>query len=204
MTAGGDPTFIDVDTRRGRALLTNPPGDSLDVLDLRTGRVTRTIYLGLQATPGGVRIDGSSGNALVDDDGTHRVSVIDVARGRLLNTVAATLDSFDAVDARRARAFVTAPQATRVLDMRTGRVLRSIDVGANPNGSALAVDETTGHLFISGPRGISTVDPASGRVLHTVAQQGTVLAIADGRVYLGRQGGLNSSRRRQRRPRRHD
>src|SRR5437763_11055908 len=43
--AGGNPTFADVDARHGWLVLTNPNRDSIDVVDARTGREVRSIYL---------------------------------------------------------------------------------------------------------------------------------------------------------------
>ena len=101
--AGGSPTFSDVDARHGWLVLTNPNRDSIDVVDARTGREGRSIYLTLSAEPRGVWVDDRTGHVVSANAGTHTVSVIDAARGVVLHTVAVGIFPWVAMARRRGR-----------------------------------------------------------------------------------------------------
>jgi len=99
---------------------------------------------------------GGSGNAVAVDDALHRAFV------------ATTL----------LPPFVPAPVGTtlRVLDTRSGRLLRTIRVGNAP--IAVAVDGRTGHVFVA-TRGLTRAGiPTPGRVLTLDARTGTVTHVA--------------------------
>jgi len=159
-TAGALPTAIAVDARTGQAFVSNLFDNSVSVLDAGNGRGLRTVVLG----PSPSRV-----TAVVVDGGTKRafafspsplgasnpqmasgsVAVIDIATGRLLNTVALRNPSAIAVDERTGRVVVGGRDGLRILDGVDGRPLRTIAVAAGPSPQALAVDGRAGRAILT-------------------------------------------------------
>ena len=192
--AGGDPTFSAVAARHGWLVLTNPNRDSIDVVDVRTGREVRSIYLALSATPKGVWVDDRTGHIISANSGTHSVSVIDPTRGMVLRTVAVGISPWVVVDSRRGRVFVTTARGVLLLDATSGRALRTIPVQVDAaRVGTLTIDEHSGHAFISSTQAVSMVDTRTGRLLRTIHRPGGVVGIDDRRdwVYLWGTGGLS-------------
>jgi len=192
--AGGDPTFSAVDARRGWLVLTNPNRDSIDVVDARTGREVRSIYLTLSAEPKGVWVDARTGHIISANSGTHTVSVIDPARGVVLRTMAVGIFPWVAVDRHRGRVLVTTARGVLLLDAASGRALRTIPVQVDAaRVGTLTIDEHSGHAFISSTQAVSMVDTRTGRLLRTIHRPGGVVGIDDRRdwVYLWGTGGLS-------------
>ncbi len=173
---------ISVDSRAGLAVVA---GSTLDpttlqaysittLLDTRTGRVRRTLFLdysmlepqacSLEGNMPAVGIDGARGRAVVvdcpdatfDGLGPCRANLLDTRRGHVVHDtgLAATSQLVGAgavmVDARRGLAFVAAfgtPSTVVALDTGTGRARTQVQVGRSA--AALAVDEQTGRLFVA-------------------------------------------------------
>lgn len=156
-TAGTGPLTMAADSVTGRLFVSSATDGVVRVLDARTGRLLRSILVGRQ--PGMPVVSLRGGRVFVADTGSDTVSVLDAHNGTLIRTVpvGANPDSI-AVDDRSGRAYVVARGASdragnpasggrvSVLDAHSGRVLRSVSVGINPNG--IVVDEPAGRVFV--------------------------------------------------------
>jgi DNA-binding beta-propeller fold protein YncE len=187
-----------MDNRNGG--LTGP--GRVSVLDARTGTLLRTVTVGLGS--GALAVDERTGHAFVANqgrmqwyknaDGTNSyrainpsVSLLDTRTGHLLRTLTlgGQVPYALAADARTSRVFVaTGPMppnmpgasgAVRVLDARTGALLRTVALHAIPPlaSSQMAVDETTGHVFVALPDYGSPAAPSAVRMLD--ARTGAML-----------------------------
>lgn len=185
---------IAVDARTNRVFVTSPLGDSVSVLDARTGRVVRAIG---GVAPLNVAVDERGGHVFVTNIGGGSVSMLDGASGRLLRTVrVGQHPRLVAVDGRTGRVFVTDIMngTASVLDARSGALLGAVGVGANP--VDLAVDERSGRVFIvslgptdsagllTGPGSVSALDARSGALLYTVP-----VGVEPARVVVDQQAG---------------
>ncbi len=72
-----------------------------------------------------------------------------------------------ALDMRSDHVFVAATTGTRVLDMRTGTVLRTIPRAGDGAPLSLTADTSTGHIVVVG-NGIQVLDGRTGAVVHSV------------------------------------
>jgi len=167
------PQALAVDARRHRLYVAGQAADGSGVLlwtlDARSGVPLHVVRVG-----GGVArvgVDERAGRVIVVDDDGH-ATTRDTLMGRVQRAgrVGPTPLTV-AVDARRARAFVldggayvegnpSGEGAVSVLDERTGRVLRTIPVGAAP--SAIAEDAPAG-LVVVANRGAGTVSVLDAR-----------------------------------------
>lgn len=161
------------------------PQGHVAVLDTRTGRLLRTLAVGMG--PNGVAVAARAARVYVSNQ-DDTLSVLDAWSGRLLNTI--HLDLYSnwgvatqtctprglAVDERSSHLFVvcdgsgtvssTAPGLMRILDLRSGRFLRTTALAPAP--VAVAVDEQTERAFVVDAGGTaSTLDARSGRLLRT-------------------------------------
>ncbi len=142
--------------------------------------------------------------------GPGSVTTLDAMTGRRLRTVMVDWDPTGvAVDARSGRVFVVSrgrPPRGRttslqgsvsVLDATTGRLLRTVLVGAGGGYTipALIVDACSGRVFVPDPTGsIHMLDATTGRLLRTILAGGNPQAVAvdarSGRVFVA--NGLGS------------
>ena len=156
--------------------------------------LVRTVAVG---TFTGVAVDAQTGRAFVDNDDASGVTILASPGGRVLGTVATGADPDGvAVDVRRARVFVadrdrnalgsgtsvmSGPAAhsgyVAVLDARSGRVLSTIPVGADPD--AVAVDQQSGAVFvITEDSSVSILDVRHRTVVSTTVLSQDLRALA--------------------------
>lgn len=166
---------IAVDERTGHAFVANAPyydttagraktTHTVSVLDVRTGRLVRTIQVG--ANPSAVAVDAVHGRVVVAMGAggmtPGKVAIVDAATGRLLHTASVGWNpAAIAIDARHGRIVVANAGFTAtnghgrpagsgsisVLAIRSGRVLRTIQLQGNPQ--AVAVDERNGRAVVA-------------------------------------------------------
>ncbi len=191
---GGRPDAVALDGRTGHVFVVNAglvgrlgaaTGlGSVTMLDARSASVVRTTRVG--SNPTSIAADELTGRVFVVNSGATiaspgSVSVLDATTGAVLTTVSAGRGAgVVMVDEGTGRAFVAGGNAVRVLDARTGRVLRITPAGDGP----LAVDAHTGHILIvdrwSGT--MSILDGHDGHVLRAVPQ---AVPIGTGDVPIG-------------------
>ncbi|SRR5579883_307645 len=165
-----------LDERAGRVFVAYENA-RMRVVDVRSGRLLRTITLGRwPAIPFlpfamGLVVDELAGRVFVTSYTTPgHVSVLDARSGRVLYTIHDGGFSGIAVDGRTGRLFLSNPNGTsvRVLDAVNGRVVSTTAVGGNPG--VPVVDPPSGHVFVpiaSGDR-VSMLDARTGTLLRTV------------------------------------
>jgi len=147
------PYALAVDEHTNRVFAADTLGGTMSVLDAASGRLLRTTRLPASANPSAPLVDARTGRVFVVD-GTG-VAMFEAASGRLLHTVAVPARPgmspalHLAVGDHTGRVFAVAPDAgvVRVLDGWSGRVLRTVHVGAE----GVAVDERIGHAFVVNP-----------------------------------------------------
>ncbi len=182
-----------------RALLTDPVGGRVQVVDTTTGRVIGTLATGRPILGPWVpsSVDGRLHRAFVSwpappraGGGTVTIAAIDLTSGRLLGSVTLSppplsfmMNTYLAADARRHRLFVLSSRAPMssllTLDTTHLRLLRTVALSAwrggggswGLDGPPLAVDEATGRVFAGriDEEAVAVLDATSGRLLRTVA-----------------------------------
>jgi len=153
----------------------------LDVFDAATGALLRTVpYGGVVGGSVAMAVDERTGHVFAVNARERRVSMIDGRTGTVLRTVMLSRPPWViTIDPQTTHAFVLTrgkdsdlnpPGASvAVLDMHSGRLLRTVDLG-NYYSGALAVDRRRGHVFVA-TAGVAT-DPNStppGRVTMLAA-----------------------------------
>ena len=184
ITVGAAPRALTLDERRGRAFIVNGGDATVSVLDLRQGKVIRTIRIG--AHPLLMAEDHGSGYVIVVDNGDPNTfvrtsaRVLDGVTGLIIRTTPVGVWPRDlALATPLHRAFIAnfGSGSVVALDMVSGQVAWTSDVHAGA--ASVAVDAraqrvlvvarviTHGHL---GPlsRAI-TLDATSGKVLHALS-----------------------------------
>ncbi len=184
VAVGLSPDGMAVAPVEGRVYVLNAQDGTVSVLDARGGAVLRTIALtagGSPTGPGAIVVDERTHVAIIDHGWTH---IVDTRTGRVLrvyrfSTVVGPL----ALDPRTDRAFAATYRDGRIrmLDAASGRLLRTIDVGATPQD--VMVDEGRGRVYITTPgpvaRAVGQVYARGpGRVWVLDARTGTVRARA--------------------------
>lgn len=177
-----------VDSRTGRLFVANADDDTVSVLDTHSGAVVRTVRLGppvhcppvaWQGCPVGasLAVDAAAGHIVVVTAHDARVRLLDGVTGRIVTSVALgsapTKEWWGsvAVDGRCARAFIVGSDRTRVLDTRSGRLLRTIDSG----GGAIALDSHTDHMFITHDQDTSSTTGAIGALRQLVSKDNSAV-----------------------------
>src|SRR5205085_2718313 len=166
--------------------------------------ILRTVAVG--PSPLAVRVDEHSHHAFVlsvarDNSSTAEVSMIDTTTGRLLRaTVVAQFPQALTMDMRTGHVFIAnADNTVRILDARTGDVLRTSAVRAASGATTMMVDGAPyAHVFMLGDMNVSMLDAESGRVLRTVTMRSFPQALAvdapTGRVFVTAYSGSGSGR----------
>ena len=147
----GSEAKVAVDPAAGRAIVIDGLGSTLRVLDSHTGRVVSTVRVAIGFTD--LAVDERTHRAFATSfDG--RVSMIETRTGRVLTGIRLSR-GFNrvAVDAARQWVLVSSADGSptgrlNVLDARTGRSLRIIDLPLTPD--LLAVDEQSGRIIVAG------------------------------------------------------
>ncbi len=139
--------------------------------------------------PDALALDVGTDRAIVANDAAATVSLLNLAAGRVLRTVAvgpsATVAPLTlALDPRTHHLFVadpgddSQPGVVRLLDSRSGAVLATRHVA--PGADAVAVDAPTGHVVVAsaGDGGVSLLSARTGRLLQTTRLGLAPLAVA--------------------------
>lgn len=126
------------------------------LLNAGTGALVRAVTLG--QNPDAIAVDAGTGRAFVSDAGAEAVYVLGTKRGRIRRVVRVGASPLLAVDMRTHRVIVASAEGVRVLDARSGDVLRMRPLALDA--LALAVDERTGHVFaVTGGGTVCPRDP---------------------------------------------
>src|SRR5579883_3274941 len=153
---GTEPRAIAIDTVTGRAFVANYGGNSVSMLDVRTGRVLRTIPLAASSHPRRIAVDERSGHVFVESvgpldssgalTGAGAVAMLDATTGAMLGSAAVGRGPLAlAVDSRTSRVFAANydDNTVSLISAVTGHLLGTANVGNSP--IAFAVDALRGH-----------------------------------------------------------
>ncbi len=146
---------------------------SVTMIDAHAGIVLRHISVG--AHPTALAVDRRAGRVVVLSGSGATLLAADSGRVPHRTTVAPSLAI--AIDARTGRAFaVGADNAVRLLDTRTGALLRTVSVGENPR--SVGVDERAGRVFVTvrGPLDAVGQPRQRGHVVVLDATTGVLVA----------------------------
>jgi len=197
---GAYPDGLAYDPANRTIWTTNESGGSETIINAATGRPLGTVHLG--GVAGNVAYDPVSGHMLVDAQSSNQLAVIDPATRAVIRRVplpgcsddhSLTLDS----PARLAFVACDVNDALLTVDMATWRVMRTANVGVEPD--VLAFDPNVGRLYVASESGYVTVFQLRGHRLRVIysnylANDAHVVAVdpATGRSYfpvLGTSGG---------------
>jgi len=189
------PSFVNIDRLANHIFVGIPYGNMnghVQVLDAATGHSLQTVMLGFN--PLTMAVDDRRGRALVIGSSptyAGHLAVLDIHSERLLriNALGGFATPAIAIDTRQGYAFVATvagsmrtcgtpriachrPGTVHLLDVRDGRMLKSVPVGDNP--SNIVVDERTRRVFVvnkgtnEGDIGtVSVLDAVTGRLVGT-------------------------------------
>lgn len=173
------PVALAVDERAGRIFVA-AADTSLSMLDARTGKRMRTVFLSSASNglpvpvAGGIAVDPAIHRAFVAaGDGT--VAAVDTRSGSLTGAVLTDPQpSMIGVDADTARIFVASARngTIMVLNAVTGSRVRRVVLPAFPR--SLTLDGAHGHLLIAlsdplaGTGGMAVLDARTGSLLRTI------------------------------------
>jgi len=177
------PTAIAIDAPLGRAFVANFVSDTVSLIDVRRGRVQRTITLGPSpGTLAAVAVDARTAHVFVlslpprfeDESGSGlgHLTMLDATTGRIVRTIGVMNPVALGIDQRTGRAFVGQSSAqgglVSLIDTRRGIVLRTVAMGQSI--SAIAVDEGTERAFIldHDSQTVRVLDARTGQHLCTI------------------------------------
>ena len=159
-----------------------PPGDTVAIIDVPTGRIRATVRTGEASRPTGIAIAPDGSVAWVTNYATSTITVIDLAAGLAVGEIPVPRQPEElAVDGDGRHLLVASDAGTAsVVDARARRVIATFPTGGNdPSGVALSADGRTGWVTNSftdaslGEDGTLSVvdlaDPAAPVVVSTIA-----------------------------------
>lgn len=189
---GQGPHEIVVSRDNRFALVSNygatTPGHSLTVIDLGKAGTTRTIDLGGNGKPHGMRLLPGDARAVVTTEGSRKLLVVDVANARVEHAIDLGEGRGHMVALSRdgTVAYVTKIDAGTVSRIDLVSRSRTHEVAAGAGAEGVAVHPSSGEVWVSNREaGTVTVhDPATLAIRGTIASPGfpiRVVFTADGR-----------------------
>ena len=189
---GQGPHEIVVSPDNRFALVSNyggaTPGRSITVLDFGKPGSTRTIDLGDNGKPHGMRLLPDGKRAVVTTEGSRKLLLVDVPNARVEHAIALGegRGHMVALSADGKTAFVTKIDAGTVSRVDLAARTKTHEVPAGAGAEGVAVHPASGEVWVSNREaGTVTVhDPKTLAVRHTIASEGypiRVVFTADGR-----------------------
>jgi YVTN family beta-propeller protein len=183
MRVGLYPTAVAIDAPLGRAFVANFVSDTVSLVDVKRGRVQRTITLGPSpGTLAAVTVDARTAHVFVlslpprseDESGSDlgRLTMLDATTGRVVRTIGFMNPVALGIDQRTGHAFVSQSSAqgglVSLIDTRRGTVLRTVAIGHIID--AVTVDEGTERVFVLDPNSqtVQVLDARTGQRLCTM------------------------------------
>lgn len=158
---GSYPSFVAA--FQGEALYVST-GNGLVSINIASGRVFRTLDLGIGKNTRGLTIDPTTHLTYLCSDGG--VTVIDISGG-LQATIAVAGPLGVAVDSGTHTAYVTTDAGVSVIDTATNQVIDALPIGAGEFG--VAVDPGTHTAYVSTRDGLAVIDTTTHHVKNTVS-----------------------------------
>ena len=170
MTGGGS---LAADDRSGRVFAANLAGNSISMLDGRTGTLVRKVALGAGTGVYQLVVDGRTERVFAATDAG--LQMIDAQAGRLLRTLALPGMSNEALLDDEAHGRVVAIESRlappytatlRIVNARTGVTVRAITL---TSAYTPALDQRHGRVIVGTARGVSAFDIRTGMPMWTFA-----------------------------------
>ncbi len=171
---GDGPHEVAISPDGEHAVVTNyggqgAPGSSLTVIDVRGGRVLRTMQLGPYRRPHGIQYAPGGRDLLVTSEDSKALLVLDAANGRVRRRIdtGQQVSHMVAVapDGRRAYVANIGSGSLTVADLVAGKVVATIPTGAGAEGVAIAPDGRAVWVTNREADTVSVVDTAALKVV---------------------------------------
>lgn len=180
------PAPLALDAPDGRIVVGHDDGAGVDLVDLDSGRLLRSVTVASGAAaatatssvpiPVSPAVDAHHHRIVIATGQGGAVVTLDARTGRVLRTVSAGGGAtMPIVDERTGRVFVWLSTGLGVLDSLSGRLLRTLPLA---NSGPVALDPRSGQLYAATPGGVAELDGHSGRLLRTLPVQGGVASLA--------------------------
>jgi len=193
VAVGDQPGGVAVDERTQRVFVSGFIGQNGDgavrVVDGRSGVIVRTLrFPQLPATP---VVDESSGRVYVGLDESGKIAVLDSHTGNLTRTFNVKTPNQVLFDAPMHRLCAFGAGIASVMDVTTGKVIRSIKIGISGEG---AVDSVRGQFYLVDDSNSAIVlDARTGRVVRRVkvgqVPEAVAVDMKTGRAFVVNAGG---------------
>ncbi len=173
---GAGPHEVAISPDGKRALVGNygaqVPGSTLTLIDLETRSVVKTIDLGEYKRPHGIEYTADGKRALVTVEQNKALIVVDVAEGKVVQTIATDANVSHMVattpDGRHAFVANIGSGSMTAIDLAGGKKLKDIATGAGAEGIAVTPDGKTVWVTNRAADTVSVVDTATLEVVATL------------------------------------
>jgi DNA-binding beta-propeller fold protein YncE len=154
----------------GRGFTSNGQEDKVSMFDLQTLRLIQKIDVG--KGPDGIYYDAGSKRVFTNNHGSHDITAIDPATGKVVGTVKVEGDGEQAIVAANGQIFVNLEDKAEVVafDPKTLEVKRRFPIAVGQTPTGLAYDGKTNRLFIglrNEPK-MAVMDAATGKVVTSL------------------------------------
>lgn len=173
LPTGAGPHEVAIHPDGRRAVVTNyggeRPGSTLTVLDLRAGKVERTLSLGQLRRPHGILFLPGGRQLLVTAEDSRALAVVDLASGKVVRTIETGQEASHMVaaspDGKRAYVANIGSGTLTAIDLAAGKVLRHVATGAGTEGVAVSPDGKTVWVTARDADKVAVVDAGSLEVV---------------------------------------
>uniref|UniRef100_A0A8J8AXF8 YncE family protein n=1 Tax=Coralloluteibacterium stylophorae TaxID=1776034 RepID=A0A8J8AXF8_9GAMM len=184
--SGDAPHEVVVSPDRSLAVVGNygsdEPGNTLTVINWTLRDISRTVQLGANTRPHGLRFLPGSHRVAATTEGSDRVLVVDLGTGRIEQEidVGAGKPHMLALSPAGETAWVTKVEAgtVAVVDLAQGRKVAEVATGAGAEGSAVTPDGREVWVSNRADDSISVIDAARREVVATLPSPGFPIRVA--------------------------
>jgi YVTN family beta-propeller protein len=192
---GRNPHELAVAPNGSRLYVPNVAGNSISVIDPRTGLETKKILHSDFNSPHGIAFTPNSQRALVTSEGSSKIFVIDAVADQVIKVVDTDQGGTHMAAVNRAgtRAYFTNRQANTVsfMDLDNYRIVANVAVGRGAEGFALSPNEKEIWVGNRTDATISIIDVARRDVVATIPAKTNPIRLAftpDGKYVLAPDG----------------
>ena len=169
---GGSPVRLALDPGQSRLIATQPQANSVALFEIQgDGKLSRTAQLAVGTSPLGVAVDSPLELAVVVNNGSRTVTLVDLRNARTKGTLPVGRDPLDvAVDPGKHRAYVinSGDNSVTEIDLAGVSVLRTINgVGTRP--LSVQFHGESGSLLVGSESGLLVGDLARSHFVPLLA-----------------------------------
>jgi len=182
VSVGRNPHELAAAPNGSRLYVPNVAGNSISVVDLRSGSETKKIQHPDFNSPHGVAFTPDSRRALVTSEGSSKIFVIDAVADQVLKVVDTDQGGthMATVNKTGTRAFFTNRQANTVsfMELDSYRIVANVPVGRMAEGFALSPDEKEIWVGNRNDATLSVIDVAKQAVVATIPSKTNPIRLA--------------------------